>query len=63
MRVSEQRLDASEGTGKLLHVMGRPGERVEVTLVSPALQILIQSVTIGAEGTAVLHTNANVERT
>lgn len=63
VRVSEQRLDASEGTGKLLHVMGRPGERVEVTLVSPALQILIQSVTIGAEGTAVLHTNANVERT
>jgi hypothetical protein len=52
VRVNEQAtelLDASEGTGKLLNVMGRPSERLEVTLlvvVSPARQILIQSVTM-----------------
>ena len=47
---------AGEGAaGELLfRVMGRPGESVEVTLVSPARVVLIQSVTIGAEGTSIL---------
>ena len=62
VRVSEQRVDAAgegaagEGAaGELLfRVMGRPGESVEVTLVSPARVVLIQSVTIGAEGTSIL---------
>ena len=61
VRVSEQRVDAAgEGAGEgaarelLFRVMGRPGESVEVTLVSPARVVLIQSVTIGAEGTSIL---------
>ena len=60
VRVSEQRLDAGEGTGDSLYVMGRPGESVEVTLVSPARMIVKQSVTIGAEGAANLHVDIGV---
>ena len=54
VRVSEQRLGAAAGTGQLLRVMGRHGESVEVTLVSPAGMVMIQVVTIGPEGTSTL---------
>jgi hypothetical protein len=54
VRVSEQRLVAEASTGQLLQVMGRAGERVEVTFVSPAGMVVIQVVTIGAEGANTL---------
>ena len=53
VRVSAQRLVDEGGAGEL-RVMGRPGESVEVTLVTPARMVVVLPVTIGAKGAAVL---------
>jgi hypothetical protein len=50
VRVSSSRL-VDDGTG-MLSVMGRPGERVELTLITPAGMVLVLPVTIGRKGSS-----------
>ena len=50
VRVSSSRL-VDDGTG-MLSVMGRPGERVELTLITPAGMVLVIPVTIGRKGSS-----------